>query len=107
MTEVHDAASTVRVVLPAHLKELARVHGEVHVDVSGPVTQRSVLDGLEAQLPVLVGRVRDHATQKRRGFVRFYACQEDLSHEPPDDLLPPEVATGKEPFLIVGSMAGG
>lgn len=97
----------IRVVLPAHLKDLARVHGEVELDVTGPVTQRSVLDALEAQLPVLVGRVRDHATHQRRGFVRFYACQEDLSHEPPDDPLPPEVAAGREPFLIVGSMAGG
>lgn len=97
----------IRVVLPAHLKELARVHGEVELRVDGPVTQRSVLEALEAQLPVLVGRVRDHGTGKRRGFVRFYACQEDLSHEPPDDPLPSEVATGKEPFLIVGAMAGG
>lgn len=99
--------SMIRVVLPAHLKELARVHGEVELEVNGAVTQRSVLDALEAQLPVLVGRVRDHTTLKRRGFVRFYACQEDLSHEPPDDPLPPEVAAGNEPFLIVGSMAGG
>lgn len=97
----------IRVVLPAHLKELARVHGEVELRVDGPVTQRSVLEALEAQLPVLVGRVRDRDTGKRRGFVRFYACQEDLSHEPPDDPLPSEVATGKEPFLIVGAMAGG
>jgi molybdopterin converting factor small subunit len=97
----------IRVVLPAHLKELARVHGEVELELTGPVTQRRVLEALEAQLPVLVGRVRDHDTGKRRGFVRFYACQEDLSHEPPDDPLPVDVATGKEPFLIVGSMAGG
>ena len=100
-------AAVIRVVLPAHLKDLARVHGEVQVEVDGPVTQRSVLDALEAQLPVLAGRVRDHDTGRRRGFVRFYACQEDLSHEPPDDPLPAEVATGKEPLLIVGSMAGG
>lgn len=97
----------VRVVLPAHLKDLARVHGEVELEVAGPVTQRSVLDALEAHLPVLVGRVRDHDTGRRRGFVRFYACQEDLSHEPPDDPLPRDVATGREPFLIIGSMAGG
>jgi hypothetical protein len=97
----------IRIVLPAHLKELAHVHGEVSVEVTVPVTQRSVLDALEAQLPVLIGRVRDHDTGKRRGFVRYYACQEDLSHEPADDPLPDEVACGKEPFLIVGSMAGG
>lgn len=97
----------IRIVLPAHLKELARVHGEVCIEVDGPVTQRSVLDALEARLPVLVGRVRDHQTGKRRGFVRFYACEEDLSHESADDPLPEEVAAGKEPFLIVGSMAGG
>ncbi len=101
------SAAVIRVVLPAHLKDLARVHGEVQVEVDGPVTQRSVLDALEAQLPVLAGRVRDHDTARRRGFVRFYACQEDLSHEPPDDPLPADVATGKEPLLIVGSMAGG
>ena len=99
--------TAIRVILPAHLRELAHVHGEVELDVDGPVTQRSVLDALEAQLPVLVGRVRDHQTQQRRGFVRFYACQEDLSHEPPDDPLPAAVVQGQEPFMIVGAMAGG
>jgi hypothetical protein len=79
----------------------------VEVQVGGPVTQRSVLDALEQQLPVLVGRVREHTTGKRRGFVRYYACQEDLSHESPDAPLPEDVATGREPFLIIGSMAGG
>lgn len=107
MTAASENPATVRIVLPAHLRELARVHGEVDVEVAGPVTQASVLDALEARLPVLVGRVRDQATRRRRGFVRFYACQEDLSHEPPDRPLPDEVATGREPFLIVGSMAGG
>jgi molybdopterin converting factor small subunit len=97
----------IRVVLPAHLRDLAHVHGEVELQVDGPVTQRTVLDALEARLPVLVGRVRDHDTQRRRGFVRFYACEEDLSHEPPDHPLPDAVATGAEPFLIVGAMAGG
>jgi molybdopterin synthase sulfur carrier subunit len=97
----------IKVILPAHLRELAHVHGEVELEVDGPVTQSSVLDALEAQLPVLVGRVRDHDTHRRRGFVRFYACQEDLSHESPDDPLPEAVASGKEPFMIVGAMAGG
>ena len=97
----------IRVVLPAHLRDLAHVQGEVELQVDGPVTQRTVLDALEARLPVLVGRVRDHDTQRRRGFVRFYACEEDLSNESPDDPLPDEVVAGKEPFLIVGAMAGG
>ncbi len=97
----------IRVVLPAHLKELARVHGEVELAVAGPVTQRSVLDALETRLPVLIGRVRDHTTHRRRGFVRFYACEQDLSHDDPDDPLPVAVAAGDEPFLIVGAMAGG
>jgi molybdopterin synthase sulfur carrier subunit len=99
--------ATIRIVLPAHLRELAKVDGEVEVRVDGPVTQTSVLDALESAHPVLVGRVRDHNTGRRRGFVRFYACQEDLSHESPDDPLPAPVVAGDEPFLIVGSMAGG
>ena len=97
----------IRIVLPAHLRTLARVQGEVTVDVDGPVTQRSVLDALEAQYPVLRGTLRDHNTQRRRPLVRFFACQEDLSNEPPDASLPDAVATGAEPFLIVGAIAGG
>ena|SRR5258705_7721106 len=97
----------IRVVLPAHLKSLARVSGEVTVDVQGRPTQRAVLDALEASYPVLRGAIRDHTTHKRRAFVRFFACQEDLSHEQPDAPLPEPVATGVEPFLIVGAVAGG
>jgi molybdopterin synthase sulfur carrier subunit len=97
----------IRVVLPAHLRNLARVDGEVHLQVAGEVTQRSVLDALEAQYPVLRGTIRDHGTQERRAFVRFFACEQDLSHEPPDAPLPEPVATGAEPFLVVGAMAGG
>jgi molybdopterin synthase sulfur carrier subunit len=97
----------IRVVLPAHLRTLARVDGEVKLDVEGPVTQRSVLDALEARYPMLRGTIRDHVTQQRRAFVRFFACEHDLSHEPPDTLLPEAVATGAEPFLLVGAIAGG
>ena len=97
----------IRVVLPPHLRKLARVEREVQIDVEGPVTQGSVLDALEARNPMLRGRIRDHVTQRRRSFVRFFACQEDLSHEPPDAALPDAVATGAEPFLIVGAMSGG
>ena len=97
----------IRVVLPTHLKTLARVKGEVELDVTGPVTQRSVLDALEARYPMLCGTIRDHVTQKRRAFVRFFACEEDLSNEPPDAPLPDAVANGVEPFLVVGAMAGG
>jgi molybdopterin synthase sulfur carrier subunit len=97
----------IRVVLPAHLRTLARVDGEVTLDVKGEVTQRSVLDALEARYPMLRGTIRDHGTFKRRAFVRFFACEQDLSHESPDALLPDAVATGTEPFLIVGAMAGG
>jgi len=97
----------IRVVLPAHLRTLARVDSEVILDVAGPVTQRSVLDALEARYPMLQGTIRDHGTLKRRAFVRFFACEQDLSHESPDALLPDAVATGAEPFLIVGAMAGG
>ncbi len=97
----------IRVVLPAHLRTLARVSGEVTLDVEGQATQRSVLDALEARYPMLRGTVRDHVTLKRRAFVRFFACEEDLSHEPPDAPLPEAIATGAEPLLIVGAMAGG
>jgi hypothetical protein len=97
----------IRVVLPAHLRRLAKVDGEVSVEVAGPVTQRSVLDALEDRYPVLEGTIRDHSTFKRRPFVRFFACEQDLSHESPDDVLPDEVANGREPFLVVGAMAGG
>ena len=97
----------IRVVLPAHLRTLARVDGEVTLDIAGPVTQRAILDALEARYPMLQGTIRDHGTLKRRAFVRFFACEQDLSHESPDALLPDAVATGAEPFLIVGAMAGG
>jgi len=97
----------IRVVLPAHLRTLARVEGEVKLDVKGPVTQRSVLDALEASYPMLRGTIRDHVTLKRRPFVRFFACEQDLSHEPQEAPLPDTVATGAEPFFIVGAMAGG
>ena len=97
----------IRVVLPPHLRKLAQVDGEVRLDVEGPVTQRSVLDALEARYPMLRGTIRDQVTQKRRAFVRFFACRQDLSHEPPDAPLPDAVALGAEPFLIVGAIAGG
>ena len=97
----------IRVVLPAHLRILARVAGEVQLDVAGEVTQRAVLDALEASYPALRGTIRDHVTEQRRPFVRFFACEEDLSHEPPDAPLPAAVASGAEPFLIVGAIAGG
>ena len=97
----------IRVVLPAHLRTLTHVGGEVKLDVEGPVTQRSVLDALEICYPMLRGTIRDHVTHQRRAFVRFFACEQDLSHEPPDAPLPDTVASGAEPFLIVGAMAGG
>jgi molybdopterin synthase sulfur carrier subunit len=97
----------IRVVLPAHLRTLAHVDGEVKLHVEGPATQRTVLDALEASYPMLRGTIRDHVTNQRRAFVRFFACEEDLSHEPPDAPLPDAVAMGAEPFLIVGAMAGG
>ena len=97
----------IRVVLPVHLRRLAGAQREVTVQVDGPVTQRSVLDALEAAYPTLRGTVRDHTTRQRRAFVRFFACGQDLSHESPDDPLPEAVVTGEEPFMIVGAMAGG
>ena len=97
----------IRVVMPYHLRTLARVAGEVTLNVNGDATQRSVLDALEARFPMLRGTVRDHITKKRRPYVRFYACETDLSHEPPDALLPEAVVCGAEPFLIVGAMSGG
>lgn len=97
----------IRVVLPAHLRELAHVGAEVELQVQGEVTQRAVLDALEAGFPMLRGTIRDHGTGRRRAFVRFFACERDLSHDPPDTPLPRPVATGAEPFLVVGAMAGG
>src|ERR1700742_1576786 len=97
----------IRVVLPQHLRTLAHVTAEVQLEVEGRATLRSVLDALEARYPMLCGTIRDHVTQQRRPFLRFFACQEDLSHEPPDSPLPDEVVSGKEPFLIIGAIAGG
>jgi molybdopterin synthase sulfur carrier subunit len=97
----------IRVVLPTHLKTLAQVTGEVQLEVAGPVTQSAVLDALEARYPMLCGTMRDQATHKRRPFVRFFACQQDLSHTAPDAELPGAVAAGAEPFLVIGAMAGG
>ena len=97
----------IQVVLPAHLRTLAQVTGDVELDVPPPVTQRSILDALEARYPMLRGTIRDHDTQQRRPFLRFFACSEDLSHESPDALLPEATASGKEPFFIIGAIAGG
>ena len=100
-------AAMIRIVLPAHLRTLARLDGEVSVEVKGAITQRSVLDALETRYPMLKGTIRGHETQERRPFVRFFACEQDLSHESPDTPLPDAVKFGTEPFLIVGAMAGG
>jgi molybdopterin synthase sulfur carrier subunit len=97
----------IRIVLPAHLRALARIDGEVELDVTGQVTQCSVLDALEERYPMLRGTIRNHDDGQRRAFIRFFACEQDLSHQPPDTSLPDAVATGAEPFLIVGAMAGG
>jgi len=97
----------IRVVLPTHLRNLARIDGEVTLDLDGPVTPGAVLDALESRYPMLRGTIRDHTTLRRRPFVRFFACEEDLSHESPDTPLPEAVVLGKEPFLVVGAMAGG
>ena len=97
----------IRVALPAHLRTLAHVSTEVRLEISGPITQRSILDALEAQYPMLRGTIRDHVTYQRRPFLRFFACAEDYSHSSPDAPLPPAIADGSEPFLIVGAIAGG
>jgi hypothetical protein len=97
----------IRVVLPAHLRTLSHVNGEVDLEVTGVATQRSVLDALEARYPVLLGTIRNPDTHQRRPFVRFYACEEDISHESPDEPLPEAVVSGKEPFFVIGAMAGG
>jgi sulfur-carrier protein len=97
----------IRVQIPAHLRTLAHVDGELQLDVPAPVTQRSVLDALEAKYPMLRGTIREHDTQKRRAFLRYFACQEDVSFDPPDKPLPDDVVSGKEPFLIIGAVAGG
>ena len=97
----------IRIVLPAHLRALAHIDGEVRLDITGPITQRSVLDALEARYPMLRGTIRGHDNGPRRAFIRFFACELDLSHNPPDDPLPEAVVAGKEPYLIVGAMAGG
>jgi molybdopterin synthase sulfur carrier subunit len=98
---------TIRVVLPAHLRTLAKIGSELRVEVDGPPTPRSVLDEIEARYPVLKGTMRDHTTKKRRPFIRFFACERDLSHDSPDEPLPDAVARGSEPFLVVGAIAGG
>lgn len=97
----------IRVALPAHLRNIAKVDGEVRLDIAGQVSQRTVLDALETRYPALRGTIRDQSTHRRRAFVRFFACEEDLSHQEPDDPLPDAIASGAEPFLIVGAMAGG
>ena len=97
----------IRVVLPFHLRTLAHAGSEVELSIEGPVTQRSVLDALEARYPMLQGAIRDHVTLQRRAFLRFFACEEDLTHEPPDAPLPEAVASGKEPFIVIGAIAGG
>ncbi len=97
----------IRVILPPHLRNLAQVRGDVELEVASPVTQRTVLDALEGRYPMLRGTIRDHATQIRRPFLRFFACEEDLSHESPDAPLPDSVANGKEPLIILGAIAGG
>jgi sulfur-carrier protein len=105
--DFHAAISMIRVVLPAHLRTLAKVDHEVELDLDGPPTQRAVIDALEAHFPMLRGTLRNPATGQRRAFVRFFACEQDLSHDPPDAPLPDAVARGSEPFLVIGAMAGG
>ena len=106
-SDVNHVSHAIRVVLPQHLRTLACVDGEVLLDVGAPVTQRAILDALEARYPVLTGTVRDHVTKRRRPLVRFFACEEDLTHDSPDAPLPEAIASGAEPFLIVGAIAGG
>jgi molybdopterin synthase sulfur carrier subunit len=100
-------SNMIRVIIPQHLRTLAHVGSEVTIEVEGPATQRSVLDAIEARYPMLRGTIRDHVTQERRAFLRFFACEEDLSHESPDAPLPDAVASGKEPFIVIGAIAGG
>jgi hypothetical protein len=107
VNNVRVSNATVRVVIPAHLRTLAKVEGEVLLEVAPPVTLSSVLDALEAKHPVLQGTIRDHDTKKRRAFLRYFACEEDLSLASPEAVLPEEIATGKEPFLVIGAIAGG
>ena len=97
----------IRVIIPYHLRNLAKVGEEIELNIEGPVTQRSVLDALEERYPMLCGTIRDHVTKERRAFLRFFACQQDLSHDPPDTPLPPEVVSGAEPFIVLGAIAGG
>ena len=97
----------IRVIIPYHLRNLAKVGDEIELNIEGPVTQRSVLDALEQRYPMLCGTIRDHVTRERRAFLRFFACQQDLSHESPDAPLPPEVVSGAEPFIVLGAIAGG
>jgi sulfur-carrier protein len=99
--------NTIRVELPAHLRTLAKVAGEVSLEIEGPITQRTLLDALESRYPALSGTIRDHNTQQRRPFLRFFACEQDISHEPPDTPLPAAIVQGAEPFLIIGATAGG
>ena len=105
--ETPRVLTMIRVILPNHLRTLAHVGSEVTIEVQGPITQRSVLDAIEAQYPMLRGAIRDHVTLQRRAFLRFFACEEDLTHEPPDCPLPEAVASGKEPFIVIGAIAGG
>jgi hypothetical protein len=97
----------IRVVIPFHLRTLAQVEGELRFDIAAPVTQRSIIDAIESRYPVLRGTIRDHGSERRRPLVRFFACGEDLSHEPPDSTVPADVASGKEPFMVIGAIAGG
>ena len=107
LTTDHRRPNSIRVILPFHLRNLARADAEITLEVAPPVTQRSVLDALEARYPMLCGTIREHGTLRRRPFLRFFACEEDLTHEPPDAPLPEAVASGKEPFIVLGAIAGG